>query len=101
MNYKFEKGSVVVLRDRLYLGEAKVVGYRNSTYVLEFANDHPELADVRYPFTGGREFRGLHAAEHQIESMVTHDPEMQTWKDPQEAHHADCGWHLRRFMKQE
>lgn len=29
MNYKFEKGSVVVLRDRLYLGEAKVVGYRN------------------------------------------------------------------------
>lgn len=69
MHYRHEIGAVVVLRDRLYLGEARVAGYRNGMYVLEFALDHPELADVRYPFVNGREFRGLFAAEHQIEVM--------------------------------
>lgn len=69
MQYKYAAGAVVVLRERLYLGEARVAGYRNGMYVLEFALDHPELKDIRHPFVNGREFRGLFAAEHQIEVM--------------------------------
>lgn len=82
MQYKYEAGTMVVLRERLYLGDARVVGYRNGMYILEFALDHPELADVRFPFVGGREFRGLFAAEHQIEAVVEHDLAKQIWDDP-------------------
>lgn len=101
MNYKIPIGAVVALKDKLYLGDAVVVGYRNATYVLEFQNDHAELKDIRFPFSGGRRFRGLHAAEHQLQEMVTHYPERQTWTDPMEAHHKSGNWLLDRFTKKE
>lgn len=101
MTYKFKQGTAVVLKDRMYLGEARVAGYRNGTYVLEFAFDHPELADVRYPFIGGREFRGLHAAEHQLQEMVIHDPEKQVYSDPLDAHHGTGNWLMSRFERME
>lgn len=101
MNYKIPIGAVVALKDKLYLGDAVVAGYRNNTYVLEFQNDHPELKDIRFPMSGTRRFRGLHAAEHQLQEMVTHDPDSQTWEDPVEAHHITQSWLLGRFMKEE
>ena len=54
MHYKYNIGDIVVVRDKLYLYDAKVAGYRNSMYVLEFAVDHPELKTIRHPFVGGR-----------------------------------------------
>ena len=66
MHYKYNIGTAVKLLGKEYLGSAKVAGYRNSMYLLEFETDSPELKNLRYPFVGGREFRGLYAAEHQI-----------------------------------
>lgn len=103
MHYKYNIGDIVVLRERLYLGDAKVTGYRNSMYVLEFALDHPELKTIRYPFVGGREFRGLYAAEHQIEKMAEHDPERQIWDDPIAASACEGAlpWVEKRFLRKE
>lgn len=104
MHYKYNIGDIVVLRDRLYLGDAKVAGYRNSMYVLEFALwDHPELKTIRHLFVGGREFRGLYAAEHQIEKMVEHDPARQIWDDPIAASACEGAlpWVEKRFLRKE
>lgn len=67
MDYKYKIGTAVKLLRKEHLGSAVVAGYRNGTYVLEFDTDHPDLKTIRHPFVGGREFRGLYAAEHQIE----------------------------------
>ena len=101
MHYKYNIGDIVVLRDRLYMGDAKVAGYRNSMYVLEFALDHTELKTIRHPFVGGREFRGLYAAEHQIEKMVEHDPAKQIWDDPIAAStwEGAMTWVEKRFLR--
>ena len=101
MQYKYNIGDIVVLRERLYLGDAKVTGYRNSMYVLEFALDHPEMKTIRYPFVGGREFRGLYAAEHQIEMMAEHDPARQIWDDPIAASACEgvLPWMEKRFLR--
>lgn len=103
MEFKYEIGTIVALKEKLFLGDAKVAGYRCGVYVLEFALDHPELKTIRHPFMGGREFRGMYAAEHQIEKMVEHDPARQIWDDPIAASACEGAlpWVEKRFLRKE
>lgn len=104
-HYKYKIGDIVAVKDRLYLGDARIEARMNGMYLLTFASPHGGLMTVTWPSCGKAVERAMLATEEQIQRMQMHDPEKQIWDNPLEAALWDRGKKRRscdgKIMKQE